>query len=824
AVVTLAALHLLVATFPGEPRGLLQEVFPTPGFAGEALVTRVDPRVEIDESVLEGAGLTRDFGIRWSGVWFVPRTGIYEIRGGADDRMVFKIDGDVVLQRDAALGLGSVTEQVYLERGLHRLEILFEQLSGTYHFKVGWAPEAATPRSFGSAVVFPAGADFSLTAEIRLERLRQAFVWAWGILALGVFWAVSLRQRDRGWPLWDAVVARVCRWRRQLATSSRRDPRVRPIVVLLMLVIVLYAALLRAEALIGWHGPVADLALGEEAQVRLQNRAASLSPTEFRWQRALVPYGRGDPSVYIRFARDMESFYAAHAREPLFVFSTKVFVNALGDQDVGVSFASIFYSLLLVWATYLLGAFCCARWVGLAAALAVASEHTVILWSVQGWRDDAFAFLVVLWTFALMRLWHRPRVSAALLVGFIGGAACLTRITSFSFLLPGLGAFILFPWRTGSRQPVDQAHSTRRHRLRCAAVAALLIAILVGPYMFNCWRVFGDPLWSINHATEFYRERAGIEAETRMDTGSYLRMLARDAPIQFIDTALNGLTTYPFNNKWDGFRPWSPVLAVILEVASVLGLALFLWRGWGRRLLMVLGAALLPYAFTWRIAGGAEWRFTLYAYPFFLIAAFWAAHQVARFGWLLSREDFSFTRLEQRALLHRIAATMALGLIPWAVLLQLPHLALWEDLKAGRVANVRAGPRDQRYFVSGWHPAVEGPNVTARFSRAGPSLVRVPMLAGNDHRITLRLHPYPGAAPQEVAVSVNGVPVADFELVWDPNRVGSYTIHVPARIVREEGNLIELRGSRVTRVPAQSASAFALPGQEVGFLLWYVNV
>jgi hypothetical protein len=44
---------------------------------------------------------------------------------------------------------------------------------------------------------------------------------------------------------------------------------------------------------------------------------------------------------------------------------------------------------------------------------------------------------------------------------------------------------------------------------------------------------------------------------------------------------------------------------------------------------MLLGT-LLPYAFTWSIPGGGEWRFTLPAYPFHLIAAALALVLTAR--------------------------------------------------------------------------------------------------------------------------------------------------------------------------------------------------
>ena len=33
--------------------------------------------------------------------------------------------------------------------------------------------------------------------------------------------------------------------------------------------------------------------------------------------------------------------------------------------------------------------------------------------------------------------------------------------------------------------------------------------------------------------------------------------------------------------------------------------------------------SLVPFSMTWTVLGGAEWRLTLFAYAFYLIAAFW---------------------------------------------------------------------------------------------------------------------------------------------------------------------------------------------------------
>ena len=59
----------------------------------------------------------------------------------------------------------------------------------------------------------------------------------------------------------------------------------------------------------------------------------------------------------------------------------------------------------------------------------------------------------------------------------------------------------------------------------------------------------------------------------------------------------------------------------MLRLLSLAGLALFVWSRKGRLLLVILPAALAPFAFTFRITGGNEGRFTLMAYPFDLVAA-----------------------------------------------------------------------------------------------------------------------------------------------------------------------------------------------------------
>jgi hypothetical protein len=162
-------------------------------------------------------------------------------------------------------------------------------------------------------------------------------------------------------------------------------------------------------------------------------------------------------------------------------------------------------------------------------------------------------------------------------------------------------------------------------------VASVIALALAAPYYYNCWREFGDPLYPINVHTSFYRARAG-EAGFRepMSVGAYLRGRATKEPVETAKTGLIGLFWFPFENKWVGFDYYYVGLRRFLMGMAAVGLVLMATtrRGWFLWGLLLL--TLLPYAFTWSIKGGGEWRFTLPAYPFYLIAAALALVTTAR--------------------------------------------------------------------------------------------------------------------------------------------------------------------------------------------------
>ena len=125
-------------------------------------------------------------------------------------------------------------------------------------------------------------------------------------------------------------------------------------------------------------GPFERPAWLVELEAHTRDRIETVRPDSFAWHRVESPYVGGDPVNYIRFGREMRSFYAAHVREPMFPFATKVWLALVDGQDQAVSFASATFSVLAIVATYALGRYAFSPLVGLLGALGVAVDKDLI--------------------------------------------------------------------------------------------------------------------------------------------------------------------------------------------------------------------------------------------------------------------------------------------------------------------------------------------------------------------------------------------------------------------------------------------------------------
>jgi hypothetical protein len=595
-----------------------------------------------------------------------------------------------------------------------------------------------------------------------------------------------------------------------MAGMVRRVSTAVPLV--LAAVVTAYGGLLRLDALVQRYGTVDRPRWAHVLTHQVAPLAAFVRPPAYHWP-ADTPYVGGDPINYLKYAREMRSFYQAHVREPMFLALTRSFLWLLSDQDAAVSFASMTGSVLTIFAAYLLGAAVLSRAAGLVLSLVLAVEFELISWSVEGWRDDLFMALVVLSAWAFVRCRRDPSFGYAGLLGLTTAAACLTRITALSFVVPGL------VWLAFDGDP-----SARRERAKAAAVSALVLAVVVSPYLISCARATGDPFYAIDYHTGFYRYGEGLPSEQPMSAAAYVSSKIIGRPIAALDTAVTGLFVQPFVIKWTGLEAWVHGIGSALSWLAIAGLLLWPFAADGRMLLVILFGSLLPYAFTWNVTGGGGWRFTMHVYPLYLLAALCTLEWTWRGATTWWREPRPVRALVTAPAVRGVLAGAAIVTIVCAIYPVLPWFVVRETIATGNDVSIEAGARDRTFFGSGWStPYADGP--TFRVSQADRSIVRIPLPTRRTYQVVLRLDPVAPDRQHRATVLLNRQLLAVLHLTWNPERVGSYPLQLPSEKVRAGSN--ELTIVPDTLVPAGSAgSRFAAHGPHdlLGVRLWYVRV
>ena len=603
--------------------------------------------------------------------------------------------------------------------------------------------------------------------------------------------------------------------------------------ILAITAITLLGALLRLDALTVKYGWLEHPGWAVRLEQALLPVSSALRPEGAPWARVDQPYVRGDPINYLRFAREMRHFYQAHVREPVFLALTRGMLWLMRGSDIAVSYASALAGTLAIVATYLLGTAAWSRAAGLIAAAALAIELDAVKWAVDGWRDDTFMLFVALCGWAFVRLLQRPTRRWAVAAGVIAAGACLTRISALSFVVPALVWIGVRQWRghasditpaIGSRMP----HARRRTIALPAVTAACVMAALVAPFLINCWRATGDPFFAINYHTVYYRAAEGRSLEEPVGALTYVAGKLRERPLGTIDTAGVGLLVFPFTNKWFGFTQWSPWLGPVLRWFAVAGLILALWSREGRLLWLILVTSLAPYAVTWSVGGGGEWRFTQHAYPFYLAAAGAAMAILGCAAVRVLRRQAELASLATRRRLRQSAAFALIVALGWLLYVTLPYFVIREALAAGDTVSVGVSNRDLLFFDSKWSDRSGSGNVVVRVAVADRVSIRLPLPRPTEHLLTLRMDPPQLADPAyqpKVTVFVDGHTIGHVRFDFDPQRMGAYRMTVPRELAGRSFSRLDLVASH-TVPAAQAGPRFAwLPGETpVAFYLWYVRV
>jgi hypothetical protein len=578
--------------------------------------------------------------------------------------------------------------------------------------------------------------------------------------------------------------------------------------------VTVYGGLLRFEALVANYGWMGQPAWSASLARYATPIARELRPERVTWGETRDPYVNGDPINYLRFAREMTHFYQAHVREPVFLAWTRAWLWLCGGRDIGLSFASAAGSTAAILATYLLGAVAVSPLVGLLAALGLAVEFQAIALSIEGWRDDTFMCMVALSAAALLGLGTRPTPLRGVLAGVAMAGACLTRITALSFVVPAMLWIVVANRRQLARTG------------RGLALALLTASALVAPYLINCARATGDPLLAINYHTRYYRAAEGRSTDRPESAFAYVSGKVINRPVSTFDTAMQGIISFPFVNKWHGLGHWHDRLPALVRWPAAVGMLCALFSGTGRFMLLMLFTSLIPYAVTWSVGGGGEWRFTQHAYPFYLVFAAWTV--VAGGRWFASAIRGRTRWMPERRSLRLTQLGVVVAIVIAGALWQrgLPLLAANEALREGEAVTIVAGDRDSWLFEGAWSDPVVG-GVPFRIARATVTAMRLPVGGRSDFWLTLRIDPAetedPARQPR-VTVYLDRRPVAQLRLSRDPARMGSYRIRIADHPTRTFSRL-ELVASHM--VSAREAGPFFTsvpPDAPVAFRLWYVRV
>ncbi len=200
-------------------------------------------------------------------------------------------------------------------------------------------------------------------------------------------------------------------------------------------------------------------------------------------------------------------------------------------------------------------------------------------------------------------------------------------------------------------------------------------------------------------------------------------------PIAATDNAVRGVFVYPFSNKWVGLDEWYPGLGTVLACLAITGLVAWLWWPEGRLLLVMFFGSLVPFSMTWTVLGGAEWRLTLFAYAFYLIAAFWVVDKAARLvrSSLVDRGATPWGLVTRHQILRVAATILALVIVAGVWSVAVPYALVREVYSHEGAATIVAGPRDRWFFVDGWSSLVVEGNVTMRIAVKPEAALRIPL-------------------------------------------------------------------------------------------------
>ena len=172
--------------------GLIQSFY-----TGSADTPQVRRHVrEIDPLILDQAADAgvRSFRIKWEGVWYFPGDAQLYLDAWADDRVLLRVDGKLVIEHDISREVEPVRRRLALTKGFHDLEVVYEQRDGEYALNIQWAPVGQPFRPITPERLFPTASLEPVQRALAFRRVARAF---WAGLPMLLLLAFTVRMAMR---------------------------------------------------------------------------------------------------------------------------------------------------------------------------------------------------------------------------------------------------------------------------------------------------------------------------------------------------------------------------------------------------------------------------------------------------------------------------------------------------------------------------------------------------------------------------------------------------------------------------------------------------
>jgi hypothetical protein len=559
--------------------------------------TEVEANRRIDSLTIENrqylnriVGRRRDVRLEIEGSLFAPRDGLYRFDLDCDNRCAFRIDG-----KRLARAVGSSRVETSLNEGVHRLRLRFEQVDGPARLQLGWSrPSFLTLLPLDHYVAGDA-------EELTPSKLRRKEIAAGVSLVFSLMW----------WSVLFACVIAAGESRQywQERVSTGQAARWIPISVAVLLIG--FGTILRFDALLVRARLVGTNPSAETVHQRLR----PFLPDYHAFYSANFeedPY-RADVRSYLDGAEAMSlgGFYDASFREPFYVGLVKLFVALSGGKEFGILLQSFIFSIAVLPLAFVLAAALVGRWWAAAMLLPLVLNEWLIFEAPSGYRMSAYVFFLILFTASVFGRYRGHPILRAVTSGILAAMVCLIRLSGLSFVLPTL---FLGAWE-----------KRKQGGWPMLGVAALTMTVLVAPYLVNCYRAHGDPLYAISFHTQFWLRAEGTENPASLGQVSlYSYITELHGMGELVMGNLRGLTVLPLSKFWNGLSEFR-LLGVAVLAAGVAGLLVSAVTPLRFLLVAYLGH-LIPFAYIQNFPSGRAPRFVMPAYFFLVMAAVWLGY------------------------------------------------------------------------------------------------------------------------------------------------------------------------------------------------------